>query len=205
MIAVPSTLPAQAVPGLTALHRHTLGDPRVVVGIVDGPPDLAHPCLAGADLEVRTPWWSPAGPVDDTLREHGTFTASVLAGRPGTVLPGLVPGCRVIALGRHADMHVSHDPHWDARAIEELIEAGSDIIQYAPAHHAAAANADPLLERAVVHAIEAGVLVTMSAGDVHGRCGIAPTGLPGALLVDFHRADGVVSSYSNYGPAYAGR
>ncbi|MEZ7129060.1 S8 family serine peptidase [Nonomuraea sp. AD125B] len=203
-VTPPARYPAQAVPGTTALHRHTFGHSDVVVGVVDGPPDTSHPCLTGANLEAREPWWLPPAPYDVKLAEHGTFTASVLAGQPGSNLPGLAPGCRLITLGFHGDKHVSHDPHSAARAIEDLLEAGANIIQYTPAHHTASHDADPMLKRAIAHAIEAGVLVCAPAGNDYGRNSLAPAILPGVLAVGAHRADGAMFFFSNHGPAYTG-
>ncbi|MFI0425069.1 S8 family serine peptidase [Spongiactinospora sp. 9N601] len=196
--------PAQAVPGITAVHRHTLGDPGVVIGVVDGPPDLSHPCLAGAHVETRLPWWLPPTPPNDRMREHGTFTASVLTGQPGTVLPGLAPRCRAVFLPVPADEDQPPDPLSAARAIEELTEAGAAVIQYTLAHHTASDDAHPLLKRAIAHAMQAGVLITAPAGNDYGHCAIAPALLPGVLAVGAHRADGAMFYFSNHGPAYAG-
>ncbi len=41
-----------SIPGLRALWSETTGDPRVVVAVLDGPVDRAHPALAGARLET---------------------------------------------------------------------------------------------------------------------------------------------------------
>ncbi len=200
----PPRYPVQAVPGITALHRHTHGHPEVIIGVVDGPPDLSHPCLAGAQVEAREPWWLPSIAADDQAREHGTWTASVLAGRPGSVLPGLAPGCRLIMLNHPAGEEHVPDPHSAARAIEELVQAGASIIQYTLAHHTASHDADPMLKRAVAAAIEAGVLVTAPAGNDYGKHSIAVANLPGVLAVGAHRADGAMFFFSNHGPAYAG-
>ncbi|MEV0151649.1 MULTISPECIES: S8 family serine peptidase [unclassified Nonomuraea] len=200
----PARYPAQAVPGITALWQHTLGNADIVIGVVDGPPDTSHPCLTGANLETREPWWLPPTPASNELIEHGTFTASVLAGRHGTVLPGLAPGCHLIALGQRADEHVSHDPHSAARAIEELLQAGAHIIQYTPAHSTASADADPMLKRAIAQAIDAGVLICAPAGNDYGRNDLAPAILPGVLAVGAHRADEAMFLFSNHGPAYHG-
>jgi hypothetical protein len=196
--------PAQAIPGITALHRHTLGHPDILIGVVDGLPDTGHPCLTGALLQAREPWWLPAGLPDPKGVEHGTFTASVLAGQHGTVLPGLAPRCRLIVLGHPTDEHTTVDPHSAARAIEELLQAGAHIIQYTLAHHTASDDADPMLKRAIASAIEAGVLVCAPAGNDYGNNSIAPAILPGVLAVGAHRADGAMFSFSNHGPAYAG-
>ncbi|MEU7004085.1 S8 family serine peptidase [Nonomuraea sp. NPDC046570] len=116
----------------------------------------------------------PSGRAASLASEHGTFTASVLAGQHGSNLPGLAPGCRLLTLGFSGDEHVSQDPHSAARAIEDLTEAGANIIQYTPAHHTASHDADPMLKRAIAHAIEAGVLITAPAGNDYGRNSLAP-------------------------------
>ncbi|GAA3622873.1 hypothetical protein GCM10022419_130720 [Nonomuraea rosea] len=200
----PARYPAQAVPGMAALHRHTLGHPDILIGVVDGLPDTGHPSLTGARLEAREPWWLPAALPDPKGAEHGTFTASVLAGQPGTVLPGLAPRCRLIALGHPVDEDAVVDPHSAARAIEELLNAGCHVIQYTMAHHTVSDDADPMLKRTIAAAVEAGVLVCAPAGNDYGKASIAPAILPGVLAVGAHRADEAMFYFSNHGPAYTG-
>ncbi|GAA2637867.1 S8 family serine peptidase [Actinomadura fulvescens] len=196
--------PGQAVPGIDALWQHTLGHPDVIIGVVDGPPDLTHPCLDTAHVQTRDPWWLPPTPADDQAAQHGTFTASVLTGRHGSVLPGLAPHCRAVFVTDPADEDNPPDPLSAAHAIEELVEAGAAVIQYTPAHHTASDDAHPLLKRAITHALQAGVLITAPAGNDYGACAIAPALLPGVLAVGAHRADGAMFYFSNHGPAYTG-
>ncbi|MFI6791527.1 S8 family serine peptidase [Nonomuraea sp. NPDC050383] len=200
----PARHPCQAVPGITSLHRHTRGDPHVVIGVVDGPPDTSHPCLDGAGLHVLPTWWEPPTSYEPWLVEHGTWTASVLAGRPSSILPGLAPQCRVLFVCPPAGQDDPSHPISAARAVEELTEAGAAIIQVTPAFHTASDDADPMLKRAIAHAIEAGVLVTAPAGNDNGASSIAPAILPGVLAVGAHRADGHMFFFSNHGPAYHG-
>src|SRR5262245_16793653 len=47
-------------PGLRELWQRTRGDPAIRIAVLDGPVDLAHPCLVGAMLRQRTVTGSPA-------------------------------------------------------------------------------------------------------------------------------------------------
>lgn len=91
-------------------------------------------------MHTRTPWWLPPAAPDTSALEHGTFTTGVLAGRHGSNLPGLAPHCRVVALALPVTEHTVPDPLSAAHAVEELVEAGADIIQYSLAHHTAPAT-----------------------------------------------------------------
>ncbi|MER5625094.1 S8 family serine peptidase [Streptosporangium sp. NPDC002544] len=201
----PPRYPAQAVAGLAELWGCTQGgDPGITIGVIDGLPRLSHPSLVGADLRLLPAWWQASAEPDAGGVEHGTWTASVLAGRPGSILPGLAPRCRTLVVGTHADAEHSNDPISIARAIDELAEAGADLIQVTPAFHTASDDADDFLKRSVARAIEAGIVITAPAGNDYGTCSIAVANLPGVLAVGAHRADGHMFSFSNHGPAYAG-
>src|SRR5206468_3603325 len=79
-----------ALPGLAELWTQTRGDPRVRVAVLDGPVDLGHESISGADLEVA------GGPAPDggPATRHGTHVVSVLFGQPGGPVAGLAPRCR---------------------------------------------------------------------------------------------------------------
>ena len=65
-----------SIPGLSELWSETLGDPRVVVAVLDGPVDRGHPSLAGARLDVieaTTP--VRAGSSGGPATRHGTAVA----------------------------------------------------------------------------------------------------------------------------------
>ncbi|MEV7009911.1 S8 family serine peptidase [Streptosporangium sp. NPDC051022] len=200
----PARLPAEAVAGVTDLWRHTQGDPAVTIGVYDGPPDTAHPCLAGADLHRLTPWWLPPAPPFPRLVEHGTFTAGALLGQPGSALPGLAPRCRGLFVEAVCEEDVPADPLHAARAVDELVEAGADVIQFVPAFHTASGDADDMLKRSINRARQAGVLVVAPAGNDYGECGIAPAILPSVLAVGALRSDGIMYQLSNWGAPYRG-
>ena len=62
-LAAPADLPISASPlsealdmesvlGIRELWNETLGDPSICIAVLDGPVDVAHPSLAGANLTI---------------------------------------------------------------------------------------------------------------------------------------------------------
>ncbi|MFE3866062.1 S8 family serine peptidase [Streptomyces goshikiensis] len=183
----------------------------MIIGLIDGPPDTSHPSLTGANLEVLTPWWLPPTPPDPETHhdgaEHGTWTSSVLVGQHGTNVPGLAPRCRVLAMYcplTRPNGLANPDPLSQARAVEELTEAGAQIIQYTVAHYTASGELDDTVKRVIDRAICHGVLVTAPAGNDYSHNCIAPATLPGVLAVGAQRADGTMFHFSNHSPNLQG-
>lgn len=195
-------LPAEAVDGAGIVHEHTRGDPELTVGVVEGPPELAHPCFAGADVDLVDCWWLPSTPPTDIAVEHGTYVASMLFGQPDSPFEGLAPHCRGRFAAALTDDTTVLDPINTARAFEELIEAGADIIHFSAAHPTLSNDTHHLLKRAIDHAERADVLVVAPAGNDYGECDVAPAFLHTVLAVGAHRRDGTVFGFSNWGPAY---
>ncbi|QWF82434.1 S8 family serine peptidase [Amycolatopsis sp. CA-230715] len=193
-----------AIPGVGELWAQTLGDPAVTIGLVEGPPELSHPCFDGADLTVLEPHWLPRVPVVDGLPEHATFVASVLFGQPGGPVRGMAPRCRGLLVPALRDEPTLLDPVNAVRAIETLVEAGADIVHFAASHPTGSGDADPLLAGAVRRAYEAGVLVVAPAGNDYGGNYVAPAVLPEALAVGALDDDGVMFRFSNWGERYSG-
>ena len=76
------------IDGLQALWSRTLGDPRVLIALLDGPIDLSHPTLAGARLRYLDE--QPA-PTDRSLFGHGTHIASLIFGQHSGSVKGIAP------------------------------------------------------------------------------------------------------------------
>ncbi|MGC7102944.1 S8 family serine peptidase [Amycolatopsis lurida] len=192
----------EAIPGLPELWDRTLGEPDVTIGVVEGPPDLTHPCFAGADLTVLSPSWLPATTPDPLAEEHGTFVASMLFGQHDGPVPGLAPGCRGIIVPALRDQATVLDPLNAARAIDTLVDAGCHIIHFTAAHPTRSGDADSVLKNAVRHAFEAGVLIVAPTGNDYGHHDVVPGILPQVLAVGAHRDDGTMFEYSNWGPRF---
>ncbi|GAB3487414.1 S8 family serine peptidase [Amycolatopsis cihanbeyliensis] len=192
----------EEIPGVRDLWQHTRGDPEIVVGLVEGHPDLSHPCFAGADITVIEPGWLPDIPPATPVVEHATYVASVLFGQPGSSSPGVAPRCRGIAVPAVRDPETARDPLNLARAVEVLVEAGARIIHFAPVHATLSGAAYPVLERTVAAAVDAGVLIVAPTGNDYGRTLVAPGILRGVLAVGAFDDSGIMFKFSNWGPEF---
>jgi hypothetical protein len=88
----------QSHPQLTAIRAALAsagpGSSEILIGIVDGIPDLSHPCLRKAAIEIMdTMVPTDAGGADD----HGTGICSLIFGSDASVF-GLAPGCSGLVL-----------------------------------------------------------------------------------------------------------
>jgi subtilisin family serine protease len=98
------------LPILDRLWQETMGDPRVAIGILDGPVDVAHPAFARADLELVDAGIMPVAR-EGPAAEHGTHVASVIfAGHGQGPLRGIAPGCRGVIIPVFADRAGGNDP-----------------------------------------------------------------------------------------------
>src|SRR4051794_10496106 len=68
-----------------------LGDPSVLIALIDGPVDLGHRCFSGANLEVTKSSMLPELRSFDLA--HGTHTASLIFGQPRSPVLGSAPNC----------------------------------------------------------------------------------------------------------------
>ena len=107
------------------------GDASIAVGILDGRVDLTHSCFAGAHLSEIGATSAPIDPTSAAV-VHGTQIASILFGRQGSSVPGIVPQCRGISV----PIFVSHDDQIGcsqvdlARAILLAVENGAHVIRW---------------------------------------------------------------------------
>jgi hypothetical protein len=196
------TVVLESIPGVQELWEQTLGDPAVTVGLVEGRPDLAHPCFRGADLTVVEPGWLPDIPPAAEVVEHGTFVASVLFGQPGGPVRGLAPRCRGIVVPALRDRRTIQDPVNLVRAIETLVDAGADIVHYSGASPTRSDDTHELVKRAIRAATEAGVLIVAPAGNDYGQHRVTPAMLPEVLAVGAFDDEGTMFKHSNWSPRY---
>lgn len=139
----------EQLPGLQTLWAETLGDPDVMIAVLDGPVDLGHDCFAGATIATSAgqvapgqvaPGQSDAGAsaspsnaldaeqasaVDDSA-QHGTHVASIIFSQHGCGVTGVAPRCRGVIIPvfhRKADGSLAPCSQVDlARAITEAIQ-----------------------------------------------------------------------------------
>jgi hypothetical protein len=192
----------EEIPGIRELWEQTVGNPAITIGLIEGRPELSHPCFDGAHLTVLEPHWLPELPVEPVTVEHATFVASLLFGQHDSTVRGLVPRCQGVLVPALRDEPTVLDPINAVRAIETLLEADVDIIHFAASHPTSSDDTDILVKRAIAQAIDAGVLVVAPAGNDYGRNRVIPAILPGVLAVGALNDDGAMYRFSNWGPQY---
>lgn len=194
-----------AIPGLEALWRRTLGDPRIPVAILDGPVDRTHPSLVAATLsEIETV--VPRAASRGLACRHGTHVASIIFGQHNSPVKGIAPRSRGLIAPVFADGaggQVVPCSQIDlARAILQAIQAGCRVINISGGEYIRPGAAHPLLLQAINACAERGILVVAAAGNDGCACLHVPGGLPSVLAAGAMDDWGQPLPSSNWGGAY---
>jgi cyanobactin maturation PatA/PatG family protease len=186
------------IAGLPELREDTLGDPSVVIAVIDGIVDFTHPCFKGAQVSTTV-----AG--QDVVRhetaDHGTFVASLIAGQPGTSVQGIAPHCTLMTVPAWTPEQPRPSQLELARAIETAVSRGADIINISGGQYTDVPLAQDHLDRAVQLCIDENVLLIAAAGNDGCECLHVPAALEGVLAVGSH-GDTDASSFSNFHELY---
>lgn len=150
----------------TTLAGAGTGSAAVTVGIVDGLPDLSHPTLRGASIEILQAMVPPDSGAPDA---HGTAVCSIIFGQSNAI-PGLAPDCLGLALPiffrKGADPASRPVSQLDlARAISFGLERGASIINISAGQKSATVEPDAHLEQTLEAAVERRVLLIAAAGN----------------------------------------
>jgi cyanobactin maturation PatA/PatG family protease len=200
-----------SIPGLRALWSETTGDPRVVVAVLDGPVDRAHPALVGARLETIEAAVPAPARIGGPATGHGTAVASLIFGRHVRENPvwGVAPACRGVVVPIFSDAGTADEPFRPvssqldlARAVLLALEHGAGIINISAGQPVPASSAEPILAAAVERALRRGILVVAAAGNDGCDCAQIPAALPGVLAVGALDSRGRPLLSSNWGGVY---
>ncbi|MCX2729196.1 S8 family serine peptidase [Saccharopolyspora sp. NFXS83] len=186
------------IPGLAELREQTTGDERIRVAVLDGPVDLDHPVLDGAELRQDEALWPEVG-AETADASHGTAVASVLFGGRDSAVPGVAPGCSGIIIPVFSAPKTSQLEL--ARAIELATESGAHLINISGGQLTESA-AEDVLARAVRRCQDRGALVLAAAGNDGCFCTHVPAALPSVIAVGAMDDAGRPMSTSNWGPDY---
>ncbi len=196
------------IPGLRDLWAETLGDRSVSIAILDGPVDLTHPALHGADLlqlESLVSGEPDAGPAS----QHGTHVASILFGQHDSSLFGIAPRCRGLSIPIFASVDADTFQVCSqidlARALSLAVQHGANVINISGGELSLTGAAYPLLENAVRECARAGVLIVAAAGNQGCECLHIPASLDPVLAVGGMDFRGVPLDFSNWGGTYRAR
>ncbi|MEM9216451.1 MAG: PatA/PatG family cyanobactin maturation protease [Cyanobacteria bacterium P01_F01_bin.150] len=193
---------AQGLSELNLLWEQSLGDPRICVAILDGPVDESHSCFNGANFE-RLPTLVSDAAGNGVMSGHGTHITSVIFGQPHSPIHGIAPGCRGLIVPVFSDSRRGPLSQMDlARAINQAVEQGANIINISGGELSQSGEADPILANAVRSCNEKGILIVAAAGNNGCQCLHVPAALPAVLAVGAMDAKGVPLESSNWGKTY---
>ncbi|WP_019509117.1 PatA/PatG family cyanobactin maturation protease [Pleurocapsa sp. PCC 7319] len=190
------------LPGIQQLWSKTKGDPKICVAILDGLVDQTHPCFEGANLARLPTLVEGEASLDGTMSTHGTHVTSIIFGQPNSALPGIAPKCKGSIVPVFSDRQRSLSQLDLARAIEQAVSAGADIINISGGQLTDDGEAEDWLKRAVRLCQENNVLIVAAAGNDGCECLHVPAALPAVLAVGAMDGLGQPLEISNWGKTY---
>lgn len=148
------------------------------IGMIDTAVNAGHEALAGQDVEivsVMAPGEAGSGAM------HGTAIAALLVGDAGSRTPGLLPQAGLVAVEAfHRD--AAGDAADVYKIVRSLDALGRRDVRIVNLSFAGPANA--VLEHAVAHALESGMILVAAAGNGGMRAEPAfPGAFPGVIAV----------------------
>jgi cyanobactin maturation PatA/PatG family protease len=190
------------IPGLHRLMERIKGDSRICVAVLDGPVDLDHPSLAGADLTVLPVMGGAQAVVGGPMSAHGTHVASILFGQKDSPVKGIAPKCRGIIVPIFSDKGLRVSQLDLTRGIEAAVEAGAHLINLSGGQLTDDDEADEFLQRAVKLCRDRDVLLVAAVGNDRCPCHHLPAAMPSVLAVGAMDDEGHPLEFSNWGPHY---
>ncbi|HEY2290541.1 MAG TPA: S8 family serine peptidase [Thermoanaerobaculia bacterium] len=195
----------QQLMALRPLIDTTEGSAGVVLGLIDGPVDAAHPDFARARLlPLGGGACQPAG----GACRHGTFLAGMLAARRGSPAPAIAPGCPVVIRPIFGDgppgSAPAATPDELARALTEVIAAGARVVNLSLASPPSLAVSSEV-SSACELACQRGVIVVAAAGNQRALGRAASLAHPWVLPVAGCDAAGRLAAGSNLSPSIGRR
>lgn len=204
-------VPREAAGGLRerlALAPDALGDPRILVAVLDGSIDLGHPSLRGAALR-RAEWRHDPGGDDGgvTASSHGTHLASLIFGQPGSPVEGIAPRCSglLFSIYRGPAERPRCSQTELAAAIRAALEARADVINVSGGLPLSDESVDPDLVAAIDACAQRGVLVFAAAGNDACGCEHLPAAIAQAIPIGAMDDAGAPLPFSNWGAPYRRR
>lgn len=192
--------------GLRALMRRGTGSPVVKIGLIDGPVYRAHADLAEARL---TETFGPTGvtcvPGSGGACLHGTFVASILCARRGSVAPAICPGCTVLmrpifAASANGGNNAPAGTLLDlSLAIITCVDAGARVLNLSASFERSSAEGENALRDALDYAVRHDVIVVAAAGNRMTLGSTALTRHLGVIPVIGCDKDGLPTIESNFG------
>ena len=184
-----------AIIGAAKAWDLSLGDPRVIISVVDSGADLNHPDLKAnlvPGYNVLSQGQTP--PQDDN--GHGTHASGIAAavGDNRTGVAGACPRCKLMPV-KALDSEGSGTGFDVAVGVVWAVDNGAGVINMSLGGE----ESDPTLERAVKYALSRNVAVVVAAGNEATDKPMYPAALPGVISVGSVTTQRTRSDFSNYG------
>ncbi|UVO51301.1 S8 family serine peptidase [Sphingomonas sp. SUN019] len=192
--------------GLRNLMRRGVGSPVVKIGLIDGPVHQGHPDLADAQLrELSGPTGMICAPGSGAACLHGTFIASILCAKRGSVAPAICPGCTVLtrpifatspSSGNNAAAGTLLDL---SLAIITCVDAGARVLNLSASFDRSSVEGENALRDALDFAVRHDVIVVAAAGNRMTLGSTALTRHLGVIPVVACDKNGLPTIESNFG------
>ena len=190
------------IPEIKQLWAKTKGNSEVCVAVLDGLVDLKHPCFEGANLTQLPSLVQGQATPQSEMSLHGTHVASIIFGQPNSSVSGIAPHCRGLIVPIFSDYHRRTSQLNLARAIEQAVNAGANIINISGGELTDYGEAEDWLNRAVSLCQNNNVLLVAAAGNDGCECLHVPAALPTVLAAGAMGENGQPLDYSNWGENY---
>lgn len=173
----------------------TLGDPGVVIAVVDTGVDYNHPDLAGRVLLGPDLADGDADPMD--VYGHGTHVAGIAAATADNALggAGVCPGCTVMAVKVFSDGSGSTSDFLVAQGIVWAVDHGADVVNLSLGGPGSSA----VSQSAVDYAWNHGVVVVAAAGNGGNSTPSYPAAYPNSIAVSATTPLDTLASFSTFG------
>lgn len=150
---------------------------RITIGLIDTGVDVGHPSLEGAKLTSKTVRRSDRAASDQA---HGTGVASLLAGRPGSAVRGVIPDASVMAADafHKAGSNDAADAFDLVAALDWLTDGGATVINMS-----LSGPPNDVLEQAIGATLAKGVSIIAAAGKAGPSATGYPARYPGVIAV----------------------
>ncbi|NEO75708.1 PatA/PatG family cyanobactin maturation protease [Moorena sp. SIO4G3] len=190
------------IPGIQGLWEKTKGDSQIVVAVLDGVVDQAHPCFDGARLKRLPTLVQGEAQPSGRMSSHGTHVASLILGQHGSPVQGIAPNCQGLVIPVFADEGRRLSQLDLSRAIEQAVNAGAHIINISGGQLTDYGEAEDWLQQAVRLCRDNNVLIVAAAGNDGCECLHVPAALPAVLAVGATDGQGQPLELSNWGQTY---
>ncbi len=173
----------------------TLGDPRVVVAVVDTGVDMTHPDLESRIVPSGARTFVPGStsPMDDN--GHGTHVAGVIAADLNSSgIAGVAPRCRILPV-KVLDSQGSGNTSDIVAGLLYAADAGARIINLS----LGGGSGSKALEEAIRYAKGKGSLIIAAMGNEGKNIQEYPAAYSGVISVGATGREGEVADFSNYG------